>query len=228
MTRRRRAVLLLGLATMLGALAASDVARREAAIDRQLGPNVAVVVARRAIAARSVLKPGALALRQVPSRYAPVGAAASLVQLEGERAAVAIPAGGYVTEGDVDSGAMGGGPDLGPGERAAELIAVGDAAQIQIGGRVDVLITRQSGDGSHGQTRLALEDVEVLDAAPAPAEQGDQGAAPRVRVSLRVTLHEAVFLAAAQAFAHEIRLLPRAAGDTRRGDEGIAVGDNLG
>src|SRR5438045_228388 len=35
MSRRRRAVLLLGLATMLGGLAASDVARREAAIDHQ-------------------------------------------------------------------------------------------------------------------------------------------------------------------------------------------------
>jgi pilus assembly protein CpaB len=45
MSRRRRAILLLGLAMLLGGLAASDVARREAAIARQLGPDTPVVVA---------------------------------------------------------------------------------------------------------------------------------------------------------------------------------------
>ena len=50
---------------------------------------------------------------------------------------------------------------------------------------------------------------------------------PRVRASLRVTVRQAVFLAAAQAFAREVRLLPRAPGDDRRGAAGLAVGADL-
>jgi pilus assembly protein CpaB len=73
---------------------------------------------------------------------------------------------------------------------------------------------------------VALEDAEVLAAAPAAdAGQGDPG--PQVEVSLRVTVRQAVFLAAAQSFARELRLLPRAAGDRRHGLAGTTVGSDL-
>jgi pilus assembly protein CpaB len=48
-----------------------------------------------------------------------------------------------------------------------------------------------------------------------------------VRASLRVTVRQAVFLAAAQAFSREVRLLPRAPGDDRRGAAGLVVGADL-
>jgi pilus assembly protein CpaB len=41
--------------------------------------------------------------------------------------------------------------------------------------------------------------------------------------SLRVTLRQAVYLAAAQSFARELRLLPRAEGDRRRSTTDLAV-----
>ena len=50
----------------------------------------------------------------------------------------------------------------------------------------------------------------------------------RVAASLRVTLRQAVYLAAAQAFASELRLLPRAPGDDRRGEAGLAIDSALG
>ena len=50
-SRRRRAILLLGLALLLGGLAAAHVARREAALEAELGPLVDVVVASRDLAA---------------------------------------------------------------------------------------------------------------------------------------------------------------------------------
>jgi pilus assembly protein CpaB len=84
-----------------------------------------------------------------------------------------------------------------------------------------VLVTRDERPGSAGRTVLALEDVEVLSAAGAPAAEG-QGTA-RVAASLRVTLRQAVYLAAAQAFARELRLLPRAAGDRARGRTGLSA-----
>ena len=76
MTRRRRAAALLGLALLLGVLAASDVAGREAALRRQLGPTVPVVVVRAPLRAGERIARAALAVREVPERYAPAGRAA--------------------------------------------------------------------------------------------------------------------------------------------------------
>jgi pilus assembly protein CpaB len=71
---------------------------------------------------------------------------------------------------------------------------------------VDVLITRES-----GATELALQDVEVLAAREARAQDGR-----RVAATLRVSLRQAVYLASAGAAAGEIRLLARAPGDRSR------------
>src|SRR3954449_13130777 len=71
MSRRRRGLLLAGLALLLGGLAASDVAGREAALDRRLGPSVEVVVAREALSAGERLTAARLAVRRVPARFAP-------------------------------------------------------------------------------------------------------------------------------------------------------------
>jgi pilus assembly protein CpaB len=98
------------------------------------------------------------------------------------------------------------GPAIGRGERAAEVIATGSPSLVTAGARVDVLVTREHA------TALALEDVEVLAARAAAARDGS---APQVAATLRVTVKQAVYLAAAGAFAREIRLLPRAPGDHR-------------
>ena len=134
----------------------------------------------------------------------------------------------------VDDGSRAAGAPVRPGERVAELVARGSAELVRPGGRVDVLVTRQRADGS-GATTLALEDAEVLAARPAGetgAEAGGEGQDPgdgsRVALSLRVTLRQAVYLAAAQSFARELRVLPRAAGDHRRAPAGTSVGSDLG
>jgi pilus assembly protein CpaB len=92
-------------------------------------------------------------------------------------------------------------------------------------------VTREGAGGRDGSTTLALEDVEVLSAASAPAAESGSGAGaaplPRVSVELRVSVRQAVYLAAAQAFARELRVLPRAPGDRRRGAQGLRVGGRL-
>src|SRR5215212_2799838 len=90
MTRRRRAAALLGLALLLGVLAASDVAGREAALRRELGPAVTVVVVRAPLREGERIERASLALRQVPERYAPPGALRDPAAAVGQRAAVAI------------------------------------------------------------------------------------------------------------------------------------------
>jgi pilus assembly protein CpaB len=107
----------------------------------------------------------------------------------------------------------------------ADVVASGPPELVVPGARVDVLVTREQRPGRQAQTRLALEDVEVLSARQAP--QSDGGSA-RVAASLRVTLRQAVFLAAAQGFAREIRLLPRPANDAGTGKAGLTFGESLG
>jgi pilus assembly protein CpaB len=89
-----------------------------------------------------------------------------------------------------------------------------------------VLVTRDGEGGAPARTELALEDVEVLAARAAPGAARDEGA-ERVAARLRVSVRDAVYLAAAQSFARELRLLPRAAGDDRRAGP-IVVGQALG
>jgi pilus assembly protein CpaB len=223
-SRRRRAALLLGLALVLGAFAASDVARREAALRAQLGPLVDVVVARRPLAAGRRVQARDLAVRRVPERFAPAGGPAVPELLLGQRLAVPVPAGAQLTEHQLARPAAAAGPELRRGERAVEVVAAGSPALVVAGARIDVLVTRERGDGGPGSTELALEDVDVLAARRATATEG--GGA-RVAATLRVTVRQAVYLTAAAAFAREIRLLTRAPGDRRRTGAAI-VGDALG
>jgi pilus assembly protein CpaB len=117
---------------------------------------------------------------------------------------------------------------LEPGERVAELVAHGDPRAIVPGAHVDVLVTRE-GDGTRaGVTVLALQDVEVLAARRAPADPMDPASGgARVVASLRVRVRDAVYLAAAQAFARDVRLLARAAGDHAADTTDLAVDERL-
>ena len=99
MSRRRRALLLGGLALVLGGLAAFNVAGREAALQRRVGGLVDVVVARERIAAGDRVRARALAVRSVPERFAPTGTSGVPRAFVGQRAAVDIPA-----EADLNAG----------------------------------------------------------------------------------------------------------------------------
>lgn len=228
MSRRRRSLLLLGLALLLGSLAASDVASREAALERRLGPVVPVVIARAALPAGEPVDLRRLGVRHVPARFAPRGGFSVPAELMGQRTAAAVPAGADLTSAALADPTRGpGGAPVRRGERVADVVATASPELVVPGARVDVVITREPRPGSAGGTHLALEDVEVLTAVPAP--DGAEGApGRRVAASLRVTLRQAVFLAAAQSFARELRLLPRAPGDRRSAGEKVAFGADLG
>jgi pilus assembly protein CpaB len=217
-TRRRRAALLLGLALVLGALAASDVARRERALRAQVGPAVEVLVASAPLTAGRRIEPGDLAVRRVPERFAPAGDAVPDL-LVGRRLAVDVPAGAPVDVHLLERAAVAAGPVLRGGERAAEVLARASPELMADGVRVDVVVTRER------LTELALENVEVLAARPVPADERE-GVGPQVVATLRVTVVQAVYLAAAATFAREIRLLVRGPGD-RAATGRPAVGRDL-
>jgi pilus assembly protein CpaB len=227
MNRRRRALLLLSLSLLLGLLAASSVQRREAALQQALGPSTRVLVTRAPIAAGDPLADARPVLRLLPRRYAPPDAVTSPSALAGAQAAGALPAGAYVTAGTLRMPGAAADVAVGPGERVAQVVATADPEAVVAGTRVDVLVTRDARGDRPGVTVLALEDVEVLDASRAPAPAGDEAPGARVAASLRVTLRQAVYLAAAQSFARELRLLPRDPGDRGRGGAGFSVDERL-
>ena len=216
MSRRRRAALLLGLALVLGALAASDVARREAALREQVGPAVEVVVASLPLPAGRRLEARDMAVRRVPERFASAGVVVPEM-LAGRRLAVAVPAGAPLDDHLLEGATAA--PLIRRGERAAEVVGRASPELIEPGVHVDVVVTREH------RAELALEDVEVLAARPVPASER-AGAGPQVAATLRVTVPQAVYLAAASAYATEIRLLARALGD-RRATGRPTVGEDL-
>jgi pilus assembly protein CpaB len=208
MSRARRGILLVGLSLILGGLAASDVARRESAMARRLGPSVPVVVARADLPPGTRLAERHLSVRPVPRRYAPAGAATTPAEVLGGRLAAAVRAGAPVGVTLLTAAEAPAASPVRRGERAVPLLATGSPEMIVAGSRVDVLITRDHG------TELALRGVEVLTAARAKGAPGAAGV-PRVAVTLRVRVRQAVELTEAESFAREIRLLPRAAGGSR-------------
>lgn len=219
MSHRRRAILLGGLALLLGTLAASDVSRREAALRDRLGPVVPVVLAQRDLAAGDRITRGALAVRRIPARYAPAGTFARAASVVGARTAVAVADGTDLVPSLLDDGSADAPPGapVRRGERIAELVARGSPELVRAGSRVDVLVTEDDPAGDGGRTRIALADAEVLAAAGvAGDDDGGPDGGDRVAVSLRVTLRQAVTLAAAEQYAREVRVLPRAAGDRGR------------
>jgi pilus assembly protein CpaB len=145
------------------------------------------------------------------------------------RAANELPPGTLLSSAEVRDPAAqsAGGAPVRPGERVADVVGRGSPELVVAGARVDVLVTRDARGSGAGRTELALQDVEVLSAAGASSGDGSPGAddpaagTPRVAVSLRVTLRQAIFLAAAQNFAREIRLLPRGPGDRGRASGGL-------
>jgi pilus assembly protein CpaB len=221
-TRRRRAAVLLGLALVLGTLSAAHMARRESALRAQLGPLAEVVVARRDLPAGRTLELGDLGVRAMPARYAPAGEPAFAGALAGQKLAVPVPSGGAVTPALIEVEPDTPQASVRRGERAVDVIGSGSPQAVVAGARVDVLVTIDRHD--RGRTRLALENVEVLAARAAEAEEGSPG--PRVMATLRVATAAAVYLVAAQSFASDIRLLARADGDTRTVGE-LTVGDGL-
>jgi pilus assembly protein CpaB len=63
--------------------------------------------------------------------------------------------------------------------------------------------------------------------AAAGAGEGPADGLPRLSLGLRVTVRQAVYLTAAQAFAREVRVLARAPGDRGHGAAGLRVDEDL-
>jgi pilus assembly protein CpaB len=214
---------MLGLAAVCAGLAASIVTGYARSVRAQVGPAVPVLMARQPVPRGKLLTPANvpryLASRKVPLRFVPARTVRDVRDAVGLRPLVTIPAGSYVSaaqlgrsaddpDGDRSQNALG---------RIVEVQVTGAAAMdgaLHPGARVDVLITSERGSATP-QTYLAIQGVELVDFRT-DTSSSDSPGEPDARAFLRVSLRQAVLLTAAQNFARELRLLPRAPGDSRR------------
>ncbi len=246
--RRRRGLLLLSVALASGGLAASQVHDRERRAAEQIGPPVDVLVATRDLPAGARVARGALAIRAVPARFVPPDALASAAGVVGARVAVPVSAGSYLTAGLLGGG-EGGEVEEGVrrGERAVTVEVAGGSALAELAGgsardsahggaaglasatRVDVLVSTETGAGA-GRTVMALAGAELLQLGKTGGGYADPEAAapaptgPTALATLRVSLHQAIYLTAADNFAREIRLLARPPGDRSRAGGAVSQG----
>jgi pilus assembly protein CpaB len=216
---------MLGAAAVCAGLAVSAVDRYADEVEARVGPLVPVVVATGDIArGRTVTRRVAstlLAERQVPQRFAPPGALRSRADAVGFAVAAGLATGDYVSGLQLRASR---GPARGRARWSgdARIVEVGVAGTstmsdvLRGGSIVDVLITTERGR-SAPRTLLALQRVPVVGFDPgASGSLGEGGRESDGRVTLRVTLRQAVLLTAADNFAREIRVVPRAMGDNRR------------
>ena len=227
MTTRRRGLLLLSLALACGGLAASRMHDLERDVEARVGPALPVVMAARDLEPDARIPRDALRVVRVPARYVPPDALGAVADAAGTRPSSALPRGSYITASRLGGAASGRSPGaLRPGERAVEVAVAGGSALTGVppGARVDVLVSSEPGSAG-GRTVLALEGVELLGTGPPGGGGGEGGTAATAtaRATLRVTVRQAVYLAAAENYAREVRLLVRPPGDRGRAG-GAAVG----
>ena len=225
MIPRRRAAAMLGASAICAGMAVSAVDRYAGEVESQVGPLVPVVVAARDMPRGSIITAAvasrSFAERQVPQRFAPPGALSSRADVVGFEAASGLTAGDYVGPSQLrPARRTRGAPARWSGDARLVEVAVAGAQTIaqvlRAGATVDVLITTDSGR-SVPRTFLALQRMPVVGfESGATGSVGNDGRAAEGRVTLRATLRQAVLLTAADNFAREVRVVPRAAGDTRR------------
>ena len=162
-----------------------------------------------------------LAQRQVPQRFVPPGALRSRALAVGLETDAALAAGDYVGEHHLRP-ARAAAENAAGVSRDARLVEVGVSGAgsmshvLRPGALVDVLITTEGGD-ARSRTFLAVQRVPVVGFdSSTEGSIGEQAVAADGRVTLRASLRQAVLLTAADNFAREVRLVPRAAGDVRR------------
>ena len=210
---------MLGLAAVCAGLAASSVDRYTDDVSAQVGPLREVVVARtdlrRGTLVTAAVARTALELRRVPRRFVPPRSLVAPQQAIGFRTLATLSAGDYVGEAQLGTADP---PRRGTPMQGGRLVeiavtgaeSIGDA--LRPGAVVDVLVTTEN--NQRPRTYLALQRVPLVDFRDTAAARNREGA--DATATLRTTLRQAATLIAAENFAREVRVVPRAPGDVRR------------
>jgi Flp pilus assembly protein CpaB len=214
MSRRARAIAF-GVAALAAALLAGTIADGYGnSVAGGYGALRPVVVATAQLPAGKALDPTAaetaLEVRQVPTRFVPLGALRDPAEALGLVPAAAVPSGAYLLAAQLrPPRSETPGPRLQGGRRPVQ-IAVGGAAALAVGGgdpvgsRVDIVVTTEPTGGGAGHTYVAASAVPLLGLGAGP--EGD--AAGTAEATLGLTRPQALRLIAAESFARQVTVMP--------------------
>ena len=153
----------------------------------------------------------------MPARFAPAGSIGVVPEmLIGRRLAVPVAGGGPVGPLLLEPAAPPPGAGVGRGERAAEVVAAAAPGTVPRA-RAWTCSSRATAAPARGRpsSRCRMSRCSPRGRpSPPTARRGARGRP--VAATLRVSVRQAVYLAAAGSFAREIRLLARAPGDRGR------------
>jgi pilus assembly protein CpaB len=203
----RTVVLPLLIAIMATAGLYQVVSRRAPPTSGPVVETVKVVVAKQAIAARTLIKPDMVTLRDVPASYVLPGAVRAVDACAGQVTLVPLAAGEMVLTSKITSqkpGAAGLSFSIPHGKRAITVQVdeiIGVAAFPLVGDAVDILWTYRLQPSGESRTRLLLENIPLLAVVqnPTPTESGT----PRElkgysSVTLEVTVEQAAVIVNAE------------------------------
>lgn len=200
MSRAARFAVAAAACALLAAWLTLDYTGRAA---QKSGPTQNVLVASVPIERGAEIGAGEqLAVRSMPTRFAPPDALAEPADAIGERMRVSLPAGAFVTRSALSGGEQHAGRfKLRVRERALTVdVVVSPYGQpLTAGDRIDLFASGYGGDQS---TEALMAGAEVLDVAEGPAPD-------RQRPTIRITGDQVAAVVRADVFAHELRAVLR-------------------
>jgi Flp pilus assembly protein CpaB len=217
-SRRRRAVLFTFLAVGCAVTAAIVANGYGSGIARGFGPMRPVLVTIRDLPAGRVIGSRAahrgLELRRVPERFAPPDVLSAVEDALGRAPVTRLPAGAYLTAGQLEMAGDGPAKRLAAGRQPVE-IAVSGAGALSVseqppeGSLVDVVVTAEPASTGAGRTYVAAAAVELLALREGGLADADAAGPGGWLATLALTRNQALELIEAESFAREVRLLPR-------------------
>jgi Flp pilus assembly protein CpaB len=211
LTRRRRAILLIGLACGAALLAVSIVRGYSTSVVDSYGAMRPVIIVTEPIDPGRRVSPklaaSAFEVRQVPARFAPAGALPGPRDAIGYETAGPLLAGSYLTANLLrpPRSAKKRAESPGRGRHAVEIAVSGAGALSGAAGRVDVLVTTEPRTTGSGRTYVAARRVPLIGVSGT----GESDAGPGLtQVTLALTRRQAVELVEAESFARKVTVLP--------------------
>lgn len=212
--RQRRGLFLLVLAGVGAVVVFALVSNYIADVERQVGPTVDGLRLTEAVRANEPVTPDMVRSVQIPERWAPPTMLTAIEPLVGQVAGTTLPRGTLLQEGMLASP-----PSIQQGERELAIMVdaeTGVAGKIGPGVAVDIYASFADSQAAPAQSRIVVQDAEIVDVGVVRAEPVDEDQFTDrevVPVTFAVTVKESLAIAYAESFAQEVRLGLRAPGD---------------
>lgn len=197
----RRKLVILIVAAAVGISISKELKAREARSLASAGPSVQVLIATKELKAGHKMGQQDMSQRTLPQQHAGQDAAVNEAALIGREIAVDVSSGDDLTNSMLRKTST---VNAKNGERVVNVTTVGNSRLVNVGDRVDVLVSSASEGLSGMKTRSVAEGAEVLNVSKLKDQFGSSEEQERLSIDLKVKKSVAVKLANAQASGAQI------------------------